>query len=257
MSWSPEQYLKFEDERSRPARELLARVPLTAPKSIVDLGCGPGNSTELLVERYPTAAVCGVDSDANMLTAARKRLPEKTFALADIATWAPDGDTDLLFANAVFQWVPDHLTVLDRLLGELPSGGVLAIQMPDNLDEPSHRLMEEVRGLNNFWNGALMDDSIRRTMLPPPAGYIDRLDAKSAAIDFWHTVYYHRLKDAEAIVEWVKGTGLRPYLQPLPPADQEHFLKLYTDRIREAYPPLRDGSVLLRFPRLFMVAVRR
>jgi trans-aconitate 2-methyltransferase len=142
--WSARQYLKFEDERTRPPRDLLAQVPLQSPRRVVDLGCGPGNSTELLITRYPQADVVGVDSSSDMLRQARERLPYCTFAEADLATWNPPEGTDLLFANAVFQWVPDHPAVLRRLLERLPEGGVLALQMPDNTDEPALALMREV-----------------------------------------------------------------------------------------------------------------
>src|SRR5262249_13240147 len=143
MSWSAHQYLKFEDERTRPARDLLAQVPLEHVSHGVDLGCGPGNSTELLIDRFGPRGISGLDSAPDMIAAARERLPSTPFTEADIAGWQPDQPLDLIYANAVFQWLPDHLAIFDRLMDGLTPGGVLAIQIPDNLDEPSHMLMEE------------------------------------------------------------------------------------------------------------------
>lgn len=255
MAWSAGQYLKFEDERTRPARDLLAQVPLDDIGRAVDLGCGPGNSTELLVERFGAAAVSGLDSDANMLEAARKRLPGTAFEQADLAIWRPAAPVDLLYANAVFQWVPDHISVLEALMDGLKPGGVLAVQMPDNLTEPSHRAMEET-GAAGPWAPAFADGRIRRTTLPAPSAYFDRLGPKAARVDVWHTIYNHPMASAEAIVEWVKGTGLRPYLDAAGPEHTAAFLADYTARIDRAYPPMADGRRLLRFPRLFVVAVK-
>ncbi|OLP62720.1 trans-aconitate 2-methyltransferase [Xaviernesmea oryzae] len=253
MTWSATQYLRFEDERTRPARDLLAQVPLKAARRVVDLGCGPGNSTALLVERFGEEAVSGMDSDADMLAEARRRLPAITFLQADLAGWAPSSGTDLLFANAVFQWIPDHLTVLARLLESLPTGGVLAVQMPDNLDEPTHLLMEET-ARSGSWAEACV--GLRRPTLPAPADYYDRLSPLSQRLDIWHTIYQHPMADGAAIVEWVKGTGLRPYLRAAGAQQESAFLADYGSRIDAAYPPRADGRRLLRFPRLFLVATR-
>lgn len=255
MAWSASQYVKFEDERTRPARDLLAQVPLDSVRHAIDLGCGPGNSTELIVERFGATGVSGLDSDPDMLQTARNRLPGTAFVEADLATWQPSEKADLLFANAVFQWLPNHLDIFDRLMDGLAPGGVLAIQMPDNLDEPSHLLMEETADAGP-WRQAFEQKSVRRKPLPAPAAYYDRLIGKAARIDIWHTVYNHPMADAEAIVEWVKGTGLRPYLDNAGEAHRDAFLADYLERVRQAYPTLADGKVLLRFPRLFMVAVK-
>jgi trans-aconitate 2-methyltransferase len=256
MSWSPVQYIKFEDERTRPARDLIAQVPLQQVTRAADLGCGPGNSTELLIERFGPEGVSGVDSDANMLEAARQRLPGTPFHQADLATWQPDAPHDLLFANAVFQWLPDHLAIFDRLMDSLNPGGVLAVQMPDNLDEPSHLLMEEAAQAGP-WRALFAQNPARRQPLPAPAVYYDRLAGKAARIDIWHTVYNHPMANAAAIVEWVKGTGLKTYLERLAPEDREAYLADYAARIEKAYPRLGSGQVLFRFPRLFIVATRR
>ncbi len=255
MAWSAEQYLKFEDERTRPARDLLAQVPPGEAGRVYDLGCGPGNSTELLIERFGKAAVTGLDGDDDMLAKARKRLPGTPFLQADLASWTPPQPADLLYANAVFQWLPDHLSLLARLMDHLAPGGVLAVQMPDNLDQPTHLLMEET-GAVGPWKGSFAGGRLRRALLPSPASYMERLSPKAARVDVWHTIYYHPMANAEAIVEWVKGTGLRPYLAMAGAENEAAFLADYIGRIRQAYPPMADGRVLLKFPRFFVVAVK-
>jgi trans-aconitate 2-methyltransferase len=253
--WSAAQYLKFEEERTRPARDLLAQVPIADARKVVDIGCGPGNSTELLVKRWPQAMVTGVDTSADMLRQARERLPGHNFIEANIAHWAPREAVDVLFANAVFQWVPSHLKQLQRLLGTLPAGGVLAVQMPDNLDEPTHILMRDVAHTEPFRH-KLSEAAQLRDGLPKPAEYYNALQPLCSRLDIWHTVYNHAMDDAAAIVEWVKGTGLRPFLDPLEPAERKKYLADYTALIAASYLPQIDGKLLLRFPRIFIVAVR-
>jgi trans-aconitate 2-methyltransferase len=253
--WSARQYLKFEDERTRPPRDLLAQVPLTRPKRVVDLGCGPGNSTELLVERYPQSEIVGLDSSPDMLAKARERLPSCKFVQDDIATWEPEPGTDLLFGNAVMQWLPSHTGVLRRLLEALPQGGVLAVQMPDNTREPALVFQREV-GEEGPWADDPEIKAAARDDLPPPEAYYDLLKSTASHIDIWHTVYNHVMPRPEAITEWFKGSSLQPFLSPLEPADRDKFLAAYTKKIVGAYKPRFDGKVLLRFPRLFIVAVR-
>ncbi|MCB1448084.1 MAG: trans-aconitate 2-methyltransferase [Rhizobiaceae bacterium] len=255
MAWSARQYVKFEDERTRPPRDLLAQVPLEHISRAVDLGCGPGNSTELLIERFGAAHVSGIDSDDDMLAAARVRLPYTSFTKADLATWRPDAPHDLFFANAVFQWLPEHMTIFERLMGHLRPGGVLAVQMPDNLDEPSHRAMRDTAA-DGPWAFRFAEPAVRRTVLPAPSVYYDRLKPHAARIDIWHTIYNHPMADHGAIVEWVKGSGLRPWLDRAGPDHRDGFLAAYRRRIEEAYPVLAGGGVLFRFPRLFIVAAR-
>lgn len=253
--WSAEQYLKFADERTRPARDLLAQVPLDQPCLAYDLGCGPGNSTELLIERFAKARIIGIDSSPDMLAKARRSHPKAEFAEADLANWQPKEKPDLLFANAVFQWVPDHVQVLKRLLTALSEDGVLAVQMPDNLNEPSHVAMRET-ALAGSWTDKLKSLGRVRDRLPSPHAYYDELKPHAARIDIWHTIYNHPLEGVQGIVEWLKGTGLRPYIDPLDAAEREAFLALYRERIAKAYPVEHDGKVLLRFPRLFIVCVK-
>jgi trans-aconitate 2-methyltransferase len=256
--WSAAQYLRFEEERTRPARDLLARVAVKDPARVVDVGCGPGNSTELLAARWPNATVTGFDTSPDMLAAARKRLAAVPFDLADAATWAPDAPVDVIFANAVFQWLPEHPAILQRLAGYLAPGGALAVQMPDNLAEPSHVAMREAAEASPF---AAKLSGAARAPLPSAAVYYDLFcrpfQGLGFEIDLWRTTYVHVMADVDAIVEWVKGTGLRPFLDPLEPAEQTLFLADYRARLARAYPPQRDGRVLLPFPRLFLVVWRR
>ena len=208
--WNARQYLKFEDERTRPPRDLLAQVPLQRPRLAVDLGCGPGNSTELLVERFPQSEVVGLDSSPDMLRKARERLPKCTFIEADIATWTPEQSTDLLFANAAFQWVPDHPRVLRRLLEALPAGGVLAVQMPDNTAEPAQPAAAR-SGRRTARGRPSSPPLFARADLPPPEAYYDLLKPVCAQIDIWHSIYNHVMATPQAIVEWFKGSSLQPY----------------------------------------------
>jgi trans-aconitate 2-methyltransferase len=251
--WSASQYLKFEDQRTRPARDLAAQIPLEAPRKVYDLGCGPGNSTEVLMQRFPEAEVVGVDSSPDMLGQARKRLPQAAFVEADLRSWTPPTDADVFYSNATFQWVKNHIPVLQRLLLALPEGGALAVQMPDNFNEPSHRSMRETAA-EARWAGRLQ--GAPHDELAPVGVYYDALRRHARHVDIWHTLYQHPLDGAAAITDWFKGTALRPYLDPLSEAERGDFLARYQARLNVAYPAQTDGKLLLRFPRLFLVAVR-
>lgn len=255
LDWDPALYSRFDSERTRPAAELLARVPHPAPRHVVDLGCGPGNSTELLTQRFPRAQVTGLDNSEAMLLSARKRLPGAEFVLADIADWAPTVAPDLIFANASLQWVGGHKELFARLLHSLAPGGVLAVQVPDNLDEPSHRLMRELAE-QAPWKQHLHEAANQRAALLDAEAYYDVLAPLASRVDVWHTVYRHVMPSPAAIVEWFQATGLRPFLNPLPPALRDSFVHAYTQRIDEAYAVRADGRRLLAFPRMFIVAQR-
>lgn len=250
MSWDDRQYLKFADERTRPARELLSRVPLDAAERVIDLGCGPGNSTLLLRERYPNATLMGVDSSPEMLARARQELPGVSFEAADLASYRAPVAQDLMFANAVFQWLPDHGLLLPRLRAQLRAGGVLAFQVPCNFDEPSHVLMRSVPG---SWSSATAAVK-KRASVGDAAFYYDLLAPGARSVDVWRTTYEHVMDDAAAIVEWVKGTGLRPYLDAVSGVERSGYLRAYTEAIDRAYPARSDGRRLFSFPRLFVVA---
>lgn len=256
MSWSAKQYVAFEDERTRPARDLLAAIPTTDARSVVDIGCGPGNSTELLVQRFSGAKVSGLDSSPDMIEAARKRLPQLQFEVAQIDRWSDEGPFDVIFANAVLQWLPDHASLLPALAGKLASGGSLAIQMPDNLNEPSHRLMREV-AVNGSWASKLAGAAGQRTEMATASTYFSMLRPHCARVDVWRTTYHHQLSGgASGVVEWFKGSGLIPFLNPLTETERAQYLEQYLAAVEKAYPTLEDGSVLLPFPRLFIVATR-
>ena len=256
LDWNPALYRRYEDERTRPAAELLARVPLTEATQAVDLGCGPGNSTELLVQRFAGAAVVGIDNSEAMLASARERLPQARFEFGDIATWQPALPPHLIYANAALQWVPDHEALIPRLFAALAPGGVLAIQMPDNREEPTHRLMRAVAA-EAPWAEPIGNADRLRTLLLPLSGYYDLLAPTAAKVDVWHTVYQHPMADAAAIVEWVRGTGLKPFVDRLPADLQASYLAEYERRVNEAYPARTDGKRLLAFPRMFIVAQRK
>ncbi|NMK46780.1 trans-aconitate 2-methyltransferase [Achromobacter sp. Bel] len=250
-SWSAKQYSAFENERTRPVRDLVAALPNPSVGLAVDLGCGPGNSTEVLASRYPDAKVTGMDSSQDMVQAARKRLPSLDFELADIATWNPPQQYDVILANAALQWVPDHATLYPRLVGKLAPGGTLAVQTPDNMEEPAHRLARQVAG-EAPW--AAKTGGVKHPPRHSAAWYYELLKPHCGVLDVWRTTYHHPLAGAVAVVEWFKGTALRPYLDKLDAAEQASFLARYQALIAEAYPALADGTVLLPFPRLFIVA---
>lgn len=255
--WSASQYLKFEKERSRPSRDLLAQVPLSNPHRVVDLGCGPGNSTAILRERYPAAILSGMDSSPDMLKKARATLPDVAFHQDDLTTYTPSDPVDLFFSNAVFQWLTqsERIPTIKRLLQTQTSGSVFAFQVPDNFTEPSHAAMRETAE-EGPWAATLRALQPARGVMPPPQELYDELKPLCTEVDLWHSHYYHVLDNHEGLVEWVKGTGLRPFIDPLPDAQKEEFLKVYLGKLRELYPTSVDGKVILRYPRLFMVATR-
>lgn len=254
MDWSAERYGRFETERNRPARDLIAACPATGIGWAADLGCGPGNSTELIRRRYPAAEIIGIDTSPDMVAAARRRLPECTFEIGDVAAWHPERSYDLLFANASLQWMPDHAALLPALLDRLAPGGWLAIQIPDNWNEPSHRAMRDV-ALHPRWRGRLIDAERIHAHRHAPEWYHRLLRPLTASLDLWRTTYFHELEGGpDAIVDWFRGSALRPLLARLDEAERADFLERYRAAIANAHATLPDGRVLLPFPRLFIVA---
>jgi trans-aconitate 2-methyltransferase len=234
---------------------LLSAVPGQDAKFAVDLGCGPGNSTELLIKRFPHAEIMGVDSSPEMIANARERLPGYAFQAADIGIWHPEKNADLLYANAVMQWLPDHDKLFPRLVGLLNTGGSLAIQMPDNLDQPSHVAMRET-AKDQRWSGRATPADSSRNSIGSASFYYDLLKPYCQRVDIWRTTYNHPLQGLDGIVEWFKGSGLRPYLSSLTKDEQSLFLDKYKEHLARSYHPMKDGLVLLPFPRFFIVATR-
>lgn len=256
MTWSAAQYSSFETERTRPVRDLVHALPSTDPRQAIDLGCGPANSTEVLAARFPSAEVAGLDSSPDMVAAARQRLPALRFEFGDVAAWNPPHQYDVILANAVLQWVPHHDALMPRLLGHVAEGGSLAVQMPDNLEEPAHRLMRQVAA-SGPWAEKLAGAAGARAERQGAEWYYRLLRPHAARVDVWRTTYHHVLAGGtDAVVEWFKGSGLRPFLAPLDPAEAASYLAEYRALLVDAYKPLPDGSVLLPFPRLFLVATR-
>lgn len=256
MPWSAQQYSLFESERTRPVRDLLSAVPPRDVAWAADLGCGPGNSTETLLHLHPDAAITGIDTSDDMLTAARERLPGLRFQQADIATWQPGEPYDLILANASLQWIPDHAALFPRLASFLTPGGNLAVQMPDNQDDPVKTLMRQT-ATDPRWADRIGNE--RSTQFPrhPVPWYYDLLKPHCTRVDIWRTRYWHVLPDgADGIVAWFKGSALRPFLAQLDEAEQALFLTQYRDALAQAYPTQADSSVLLPVPRLFLVATR-
>lgn len=255
VDWDAAQYLRFEDERTRPSLDLIQRVRLADPQRCIDLGCGPGNSTELVAARFPGAAVEGLDSSPDMIEKARRRLPQLSFTLADLDEWSADGRYDLIFANAVLQWIPDHAALFTRLARALRRGGALAVQMPNNLAEPSHVAMDEVAA-EGPWAARLANARSAKATIGSFSDYRRWLMDAGCEVDIWQTTYVHALAGHDAIVAWFRSTGLKPYVDPLAGDEREAFLARYREKIAACYPVEPDGKVLLRFPRLFILAVR-
>jgi trans-aconitate 2-methyltransferase len=252
--WDASQYLKYSDERSRPFIDLLARVQRDRVESAVDLGCGPGNFTQILTERWPAAKVVGVDNSPEMLDQARHlTFPGRlAFVEANIPAWSPEQPVDLIVSNAALHWVPDHAALLTRLAKMLAPGGTLAIQMPVLFENPAHIAIEETTR-DPRWREALGGIGLHQKSVQPLVWYVERLHDLGLAVDAWQTTYIHALEGDNPVLEWYKGTALRPLLSRLEPPSQHDFLHELGERLKSAFPA-RAGVTLLPFPRLFLVA---
>jgi trans-aconitate 2-methyltransferase len=251
--WDPDHYLVYADERGRPFVDLLARIGAEAPRRVVDLGCGPGNLTALLHQRWSIADVVGVDSSPEMIERARQgAFPGVRFEAGDVRSWEPAGPVDVLLANATYQWVPDHLELLPRLASHVAEGGWFAFQVPGNHGEPSHVLLHELSRDERF---APFTDGVARPHSHDPVVYADVLLDLGFSVDVWETTYLHLLTGPDPVFTWISGTGARPTLQALPDDLREEFVTDYKRLLRDAYPPGPHGT-LLPFRRIFAVAHR-
>jgi trans-aconitate 2-methyltransferase len=255
VDWNPTAYMSYSRERAQPIIDFVAHLQQLAPKNIVDLGCGPGTSTGILRQAFPQARILGIDSSPAMISKAKAVLPGVTFLENNAAAWRPGPETDLVFSNALFQWVPDHHQVIREILQAMRRGATLAIQMPDNLGEPSHRLMAEVAS-RTPWQEKLGDATKARSPLLSPSAYHDLLSPLCSKLEIWRTTYHHRLAGHQGVTDMLSTTGLKPYLDPLSREERADYLTAYKAAIAPYYPPLNDGSVLYPFPRLFLKAIR-
>jgi trans-aconitate 2-methyltransferase len=254
-TWDANLYLRFGSERTQPAMDLVRRVELAEPRRVIDLGCGPGNSSALLRQRWPEAEVIGLDSSPEMLAAAAQSHPQGTWVQGDAAAWTAESPFDLVFSNAALQWVPDHAAVLPHLFRQVGPGGALAVQMPVHFQSPVHqhilRLADEPA-----WRDRL--HAAKSAIAVGRSGfYYDLLQPAAARMDLWETEYIHIMQGPEAIVEWIRGTGLRPYLEALADdGERGQFLDKLLAGVTKDYPRQKDGRVLFPFRRLFIVAYR-
>lgn len=257
--WDPDQYLRFEEERARPFEDLLARVPHPSPATVVDLGCGPGNTTAGLLERWPDAHVLGVDNSKEMIDRARKYevAGRLEFVVEDLRDWQPDGPVDVLLTSATLHWVPGHLSLLSRFVEFLAPGGVFAFQVPGNFRQPSHTLLEELAA-SERWKDVLGTVVPQLPSSAEPSDYMKGLLAAGARPDVWETTYLHVLRGPDAVLEWISGTGLRPVLAALEAGDRsdaEDFRRSYAALLRAAYPRDSEDRTIFPFRRIFGVAL--
>jgi trans-aconitate 2-methyltransferase len=251
MSWSPSQYLKFSQPRLRPAMDLLARIPSSEPHWIYDLGCGAGNVTAALLDRWPRACIVGVDSSPAMLALAARALPQLQWQQRTLADWRPDTPADLIYSNAALHWLPNHQQLFPALVEALAPGGVLAVQMPRNFSAPSHALIA-VSARAGRWRDKLAP-LLGEAPVAEPQSYYALLAPLASSLDIWESEYLQVLSGDDPVKEWTKGTWLMQFLDRLEPDERADFESDYARRLRTAYPRQADGSTLFPFRRLFIV----
>jgi trans-aconitate 2-methyltransferase len=255
IEWDSELYLRFEQERTQPSLDLAQRISLEAPTEIIDLGCGPGNSTRVLRQRWPNAPITGLDSSPAMIERARESSGDIEWRVADIQTWSERDRFDLIFANASLHWIANHETLIPRLMGMLQPGGVFAFQMPALYNQPASQAADELASSPDWRPYRLQERNTLR--VHPPSSYYDWLAPLSRDLQIWETVYFHELENYHRMIEFYSGTGLKPYLEGLPSEDlRDRFKSNLRDAYRALFPVQKNGKVLFTFRRLFVIAFK-
>ncbi len=254
-TWNPNHYLQFADERTRPAVDLVSRIQLPNPRTLVDLGCGPGNSTQVLRQRWPQAHLLGIDKSPEMIAAARSKYPDQEWLLGDVSKWKAEKPVDLVFSNAAFQWVPNHQHLITHLFAQVTDGGALAFQIPSNRYAEVRLHLHEIAE-DPIWRER-MHGPKSALIIEEPDFYYETLAEQANNLDIWETEYHHIMDSPEAIVDWISSTGLRPFLQVLADEqERELFTSKLQKSVRTSYPKCKNGKVLFPFRRLFVVAYR-
>lgn len=255
QDWEPNLYLKFAGQRARPAADLIAQIKLDHPQAIIDLGCGTGNSTEQLHRRWPQAQITGLDSSASMLAQARQNHGDWKWIQSSVENWQPEKNYDLVFSNAALHWVANHGVLFPRLLNAVAPGGALAVQMPNNFHSPAHQAMKKV-GADSRWAGRL-DGAAEKIHVEPISFYYDVLRKMAAAVNFWETEYLQIVEGPRAVLEWLRSTAMRGYLERLgDDGERKTFEDLCLREFECAYPPDDEGKVLFPYKRMFLIAYR-
>jgi trans-aconitate 2-methyltransferase len=253
--WNPDLYLKFIEERTQPVYDLVDRIAVDDPKTIADLGCGPGNSTRVLRERWPEADIIGVDNSVEMIRKACASFPKEKWLLSDIQRWQPEEKFDVIFSGATLQWLPDHARLMPGLFSRIASGGALAVQLPANQESPLHRALIRVSA-SEEWK-TITAPCADLIVYNGPEYYYDLFSALAPQFALWETTYFHVLESHQALIDWYSATGMRTYLERLPDeARKESFCRQVLAEAREAYPIQRNGKILYPFKRLFFIAYR-
>lgn len=255
MDWNPGGYMRFCDERTRPSVDLVNRIKVENPQTVIDLGCGPGNSTKILRKRWPDARIVGLDSSAEMIETARSEMPAIEWTLSNIEDWQPEASYDVVFSNAALQWIPKHALLLESLFAKVTLGGAIAFQIPSS-EFPAVRLLIHEIAQEGAWAGR-MDGPLGQLTMETPGTYYNLLTPSARSVDIWQTEYFHIMDSAAAIVDWIATTGLRAFLDALESEEEiSLFTALLLERVGQIYQPQVDGRVLFPFKRTFVVAYR-